>query len=46
MPVIEAVEGAEEINGCGREVHDEVVDGLRDGDDGWGLDGGGGRDFA
>ncbi len=46
MPVIEAVEGAEEIDGCGREVHDEMVDGLWDGDDGWGLDGSGRGGFA
>jgi hypothetical protein len=30
--MVEAIEGAEEVDGCCREVHDEVGDYLRDDD--------------
>lgn len=33
MAAIEAVEGAYEVDGCGGQVHDEVVDCLGDGND-------------
>jgi hypothetical protein len=33
VAVVEAVEGVEEVDGCGGEVHDEVVYGLGDCED-------------
>lgn len=37
VAVVEAVEGAEKVDGCRRQVHDEVVYGFWDCEDGGGL---------
>lgn len=48
MAVVQPVEGADEVDGGGGEVHDEVGDCLGDGEDGgWrGWDDGGGAGTA